>query len=67
MGRLSVFENNVLVNFIEKYIERNFGGFDYEIAIDFKLNLNILNQKLNKLKKCLKIILEEIIIKTKKK
>ena len=36
-GRLSTFENNEIIDIIEKYIERNFGGIDYEFDIDFQL------------------------------
>ena len=51
MGRLSVFENNVVVNFIEKYIERNFGGIDYEIDIDFKLKPQDIKSKVEQIEK----------------
>ena len=50
-GRLSVFENNVVVNTIEKYIERNFGGIDYEIDIDFKLKPNDIKLKVEEIEK----------------
>ena len=50
-GRLSVFENNVVVNIIEKYIERNFGGIDYEIDIDFKLKPNDIKNNVEQIER----------------
>jgi len=58
-GRLSIFENEVVVNIIEKYIERNFGGIDYEIDIDFNVRYDDIKEK----SKELKDILEDYINK----
>ena len=52
-GRLSVFENNVVVNIIEKYIERNFGGIDYEIDINFNIGFEDIKTKIRDLKNIL--------------
>ena len=38
---------------IEKYIERNFGGIDYEIDIDLKLQFNDIKVDIEKIKKIL--------------
>ena len=53
-GRLSVFDNNVVVNIIEKYIERNFGGIDYKIDIDFKLKPSDIKSKVELIEEILK-------------
>ena len=58
-GRLSSFENNIVVNIIERYIERNFGGIDYEIDIDFNIGFDDIKTKI----KSLKDILEDYISK----
>ena len=40
-GRLGNYSNNKdKIQIIEKYIERNFGGIDYEVDIDLNLKLN---------------------------
>jgi len=46
-GRL---DENVKVQIIEKYIERNFGGIDYEIDIDFNLKLGDIRESLQLIK-----------------
>ena len=61
-GRLSIFENNVVVTIIEKYIERNFGGIDYEIDINFKLKPSDIKTKVEQIEK----IFEDYITKTRK-
>ena len=54
IGRLSNnYENNVVVNIIEKYIERNFGGIDYEIDIDLKLPFDDIKTRIGQIKKIL--------------
>ena len=40
MKRLYTFEEYGVIEILEKSIERNFGGIDYEIDIDFLLELN---------------------------
>jgi len=56
-GRLSNFEDNDAKEIIEKYIERNFGGIDYEIDIDFKFELNDIKTQIDYIKKMLKEII----------
>jgi len=52
-GRLSTFEDNEVKEIIERYIERNFGGIDYEIDIDFKLELNDIKTQISEVKQIL--------------
>ena len=54
--------NNILdeaqiVPIIENYIERNFGGINYEIDIDFSLQCNDIKEKIKKLHEILKEII----------
>ena len=56
-GRLNTFEDNYATEIIEKYIERNFGGIDYEIDIDFKFELNDIKTQIDYIKKMLKGII----------
>ena len=46
MGRLSTFEYDEVTQIIENYIERNFGGIDYKIDIDFKMEINDIKNKI---------------------
>ena len=62
MEGLSSIENNKVKSIIERYIEKNFGGIDYEIDIDFKLELNDIKDKIEFVRK----ILEEFIPTIKK-
>ena len=52
-GRLSTFEDNEVKEIIERYIERNFGGIDYEIDIDFRLELNDIKTQISEVKQIL--------------
>ena len=52
VGRLSTSDPIEVKDIIEKYIERNFGGIDYEIDIDFKMKFDDVEtefQLLNKI------------------
>ena len=53
IGRLSNKDNKEVIDIIEKYIERNFGGIDYEIDIDLKLQFNDIKDNIEKIKKIL--------------
>ena len=53
IGRLSNKDNKEVIDIIEKYIERNFGGIDYEIDIDLKLQFNDIKVDIEKIKKIL--------------
>ena len=41
----------ITLEIIIKYIERNFGGIEYEIDIDFKLDLQDMREKIDLIKK----------------
>ena len=62
-GRLNKRENKEVVDIIEKYIERNFGGIDYEIDIDFKLQFEDIKEDMKKIRE----ILEDYINKKTKR
>ena len=47
VGNLSTSDQIEIKDIIEKYIERNFGGTDYEINIDFKLPFRDISHKIN--------------------
>ena len=64
MARLNELDDNELVNIVEKYIERNFGGIDYEIDIDLDLKLSDIEDKIKLVNEILK---EFTIKKTSKK
>jgi hypothetical protein len=51
IGRLSTTDAIDVKDIIEKYIERNFGGIEYEIDIDFKLKFDDIKNELDTLKK----------------
>ena len=53
ISRLSTFEDNEVKDIIERYIERNFGGIDYEIDIDFDYELNDIKTQTSNIKKIL--------------
>ena len=63
IGRLNVLEDNKVVSIIEQYIERNFGGIDYEIDIDLDLKLTDIEEKIKKVNEMLK----EFIVNNKNK
>ena len=46
IGNLSISDHIEIKDIIEKYIERNFGGIDYEIDINFKLSFSEINQRI---------------------
>ena len=46
IGKLNEIEDNEVVSIIEKYIERNFGGIDYEINIDLDLKITDIDDKI---------------------
>jgi len=58
-GILDEIEDNEVVSITEKYIERNFGGIDYEIDIDLDLKLSDTEEE----NKFLSEILKEFNIK----
>ena len=51
LGGLGDSNDNEKVPIIIKYIERNFGGIEYEIDIDFKLDLQDMREKIDLIKK----------------
>ena len=51
--KLRSFEDNEVKDIIERYIERNFGGIDYEIDIDFEYELNDIKTQSSNVKKIL--------------
>ena len=51
VGRLSTSDSTEVKDIIEKYIERNFGGIDYEIDIDFKMKFDDIKKEYDLLKK----------------
>ena len=53
-SRLSSFDESELKNIINNCIERNFGGIDYKIDIDFDLKLNDIEKDIESLKQILK-------------
>ena len=44
------YDENDKLKIIEKYIERNFGGIDYEIDLDFYLKLDDIREKIQLIK-----------------
>ena len=63
-SKLNYIDDEVqIVPIINNYIERNFGGINYEIDIDFELETDDIKEELLKLKE----ILEEKMPKSKKK
>ena len=50
IGKLSDRADNEVVQFVENYIERNFGGIDYEIDIDINLRLSDIGTEIDDLK-----------------
>ena len=50
LGKLGDVNNNDKVPIIIKYIERNFGGIEYEIDIDFNTNLDDIREKVKEFK-----------------
>jgi len=51
LGGLGDSNDNEKVPIVIKYIERNFGGIEYEIDIDFKLDLQDMRKKIDLIKK----------------
>ena len=46
VASLSTSDQIEIKDIVEKYIERNFGGIDYEIDIDFKLSFNDISSRI---------------------
>ena len=63
IGRLNELEDDKVVLIIEKYIERNFGGIDYEIDIDLDLKPTDIEDKI----KSVIEILREFIIRDRRR
>ena len=53
LGKSTESTDEEKVKIIVKYIERNFGGIDYEIDIDFSLNLGDIDNEVKSLQKIL--------------
>ena len=51
ISKLSSFDQIEVKDIIEKYIERNFGGIDYEIDIDFNIKFNDIIEDIGLLQK----------------
>ena len=51
IGRLSTSDQIDVTDIIEKYIERNFGGINYEIDIDFNIHFSEEKKNINIIKK----------------
>lgn len=49
VGSLKTSDQIEIKDIVEKYIERNFGGIDYEIAIDFKFSFEEIKQRIKSL------------------
>ena len=61
-SKLSNFDENEVVAIIDNYIERNFGGIDYEINVDLNLKPTDIEGNINSVSE----ILREFYIKEKK-
>ena len=46
--------DNTCVSIVEKYIERNFGGIDYEMDLDLNLDLTDIKEEIERIKNILK-------------
>ena len=54
-GSLSTSDQIEIKDIVEKYIERNFGGIDYEIDIDLKLSFNDINKRIKSINNILEL------------
>jgi hypothetical protein len=66
-AKLSSFDENEVISIINNYIERNFGGIDYEIDIDLDLKLTDIEDEIKSISEILKEYIPDKKIQKKKK